>query len=91
MFEKLRLVEGETIANRARYWIYRRVVIGGIPSSQIDFDGVSRKTVWNFVSGGRDTTLEKLGKVATALNCDVVDLLQPIPGEMAKPRSKVVE
>ena len=42
-----------------------------------DFAGLSRRQLFNFLSGERDITIGWLEKIALALDCDVHDLTGP--------------
>ncbi len=82
MIENLRLVDGEPVTNRARYWVWTLLRQRDIVSNTMDVDGFSRKTVWSFVSNGRSMTIEKLARLADYLEVDFKDLFQPTPDEM---------
>lgn len=77
--KKLNLVPGEDMGNRARYWVYTLLNDSTVPYTNIDWRGVNAKTVWNFVSGGKDILVTRLAAIAATLNVDITELLQPIP------------
>lgn len=73
-------VDGQRVSNRARWWVHYYTSRSGFTWQDIDSrDDISGKTFWNFVSGGRNITLEKLGIIAEALHVDITELLKPIP------------
>ena len=79
MFETLRYVDGEPVTNRCRYWAYRGLNRMEKEASEELFKKVSRKTLWNFVSGGRSLTMEKLGYLSDALDMPVRHFFEDIP------------
>lgn len=88
MIKNLRYVEGEPVTNRARYWVFTLLQNRGVVSNTMNVEGISRKTVWSFVSNRRSMTIEKLALLAEYLEVDFRDLFAPTPEEMATPNER---
>ncbi len=84
MIENLRLADDEPVTNRARYWVWRLLQDRGVVSNQMEIEGVSKKTIWSFVSNRRSITIEKLAILADYLDVDFRDLFVPTPDELKK-------
>lgn len=82
MIKNLNYVQGEPVTNRARYWIWETLRSSGEPSVNRDFGGVNRKTIWNFVAGGRSMTIENLAIVADSLGLTMAQVFEPTPDEV---------
>ncbi len=82
MIENLRYVDGEPVTNRARYWIYSHLQNQNKTMKECEIEGVSRKTIWSFVSNGRSMTIEKLALLADFLDVDFRSLFDPTPDEI---------
>ena len=79
MSYKWKEVEGQELANRARYNIYRIMRHKNLPASQNVIAGISAKKIYTFLSGRQDITLTKLEIIADGLHVGITTLFRPIP------------
>lgn len=81
MIEKLNLVQGEPVTNRARYWLWVALQESEKPVTKLNVPGVSYRTILKFITGGTSMTIERLARLADALGWSFEDLFRITPDE----------
>ena len=72
-------VDGQEWSNRARYNLYCLFKLYELPTSTPLVEGVTPRTIYNFMSGRNDTTISTLAKIADFFEIPLTKLFMEIP------------